>query len=87
MMMGDVQSKGLQPKKTPVTDDYILSSKVLGLGINGKVVVCHTKSDNRKCALKVTCLCCHNVGLLGSTLWSVINQLTLFLNGSYKTKR
>lgn len=53
MMMGDVQSKGLQPKKTPITEDYVLSSKVLGLGINGKVVVCHAKNDNRKCALKV----------------------------------
>ena len=54
MMMGDVQSKGLQPKKTPITDDYELSSKVLGLGINGKVVVCNNKTDGRKCALKVT---------------------------------
>jgi len=54
MMMGDVQSKGLQPKKTPITDDYELSSKVLGLGINGKVVVCYNKTDGRKCALKVT---------------------------------
>jgi len=53
MMMGDVQSKGLQPKKTPITDDYELSNKVLGLGINGKVVVCQRKSDSRKCALKV----------------------------------
>jgi len=57
MMMGDVQSKGLQPKKSPITDDYELSNKVLGLGINGKVVVCHSKADNRKCALKVTCFC------------------------------
>jgi len=54
MMMGDVQSKGLQPKKTPITDDYELSSKVLGLGINGKVVVCHHKASHQKCALKVT---------------------------------
>jgi len=54
MMMGDVQSKGLQPKRVPITDDYVLSTKVLGLGINGKVVVCHSKADNRKCALKVT---------------------------------
>ena len=59
MMMGDVQSKGLQPKKTPVTDDYELSSKVLGLGINGKVVVCKNKANGRKCALKVTRFICY----------------------------
>ena len=53
MSMGDIQSKGLQPKKTPITDDYELSSKVLGLGINGKVVVCYRKTDKKKCALKV----------------------------------
>jgi len=53
MMMGDVQSKELQPKKTPINDDYSLSNKVLGLGINGKVVVCHHKATGRKCALKV----------------------------------
>jgi len=57
MMMGDVQSKGLQPKKNPITDDYELSSKVLGLGINGKVLVCRNKTDNRKCALKVAYVC------------------------------
>ena len=56
MMMGDVQSKGLQPKKSPITDDYELSNKVLGLGINGKVVVCQNKASNRKCALKVNLL-------------------------------
>jgi len=64
MMMGDVQSKGLQPKRTPITDDYSLSTKVLGLGINGKVVVCHAKADNRKCALKVL----HNLFLLSLRL-------------------
>jgi len=53
-MMGDVPSKGLQPKKTPITDDYEVSNEVLGHGINGKVILCHSKADNRKCALKVT---------------------------------
>ena len=62
MMMGDVQSRGLQPKKTPITDDYELSNKVLGLGINGKVVVCYNKTDNRKCALKVTCFSFYFIG-------------------------
>jgi len=42
----------LQVKSNPITDDYRLSSTVLGLGINGKVVECYG-SDNQKCALKV----------------------------------
>lgn len=52
-MMGDVQSKNLQAKKTAITDDYKLSNNVLGLGINGKVVECYSKADGRKYALKV----------------------------------
>lgn len=51
-MMGDVQSKNLQAKKTAITDDYKLSNNVLGLGINGKVVECYSKADGRKYALK-----------------------------------
>jgi len=42
----------LQVKTHPITDDYRLSSTVLGLGINGKVVECYG-SDGLKCALKV----------------------------------
>jgi len=42
----------LQVKTNPITDDYRLSSTVLGLGINGKVVECYG-SDGLKCALKV----------------------------------
>jgi len=48
-MMGDNASK---IKKTPITDDYRLSSTVLGLGINGKVVECHSKANGKKYALK-----------------------------------
>jgi mitogen-activated protein kinase-activated protein kinase 2 len=42
----------LQVKNNPITDDYRLSTTVLGLGINGKVVECYG-ADNQKCALKV----------------------------------
>ena len=52
-MMGDSQSRTLQPKKNPVTDDYRLTNQVLGLGINGKVVECFSKANGRKLALKV----------------------------------
>ncbi|CAH1784701.1 unnamed protein product [Owenia fusiformis] len=52
-MMGDNQSRTLQPKKNPITDDYKVSHNVLGLGINGKVVECVLKANNQKCALKV----------------------------------
>ncbi len=53
-MMGDSQSRTLQPKKNPITDDYRLTNQVLGLGINGKVVECFSKvSNGKKYALKV----------------------------------
>ncbi|XP_002742135.1 MAP kinase-activated protein kinase 2-like [Saccoglossus kowalevskii] len=52
-MMGETQSKNLQPKKTPVTEDYRISSKVLGLGINGKVLECYARKNGTKYALKV----------------------------------
>lgn len=44
----------LTPKLTPITQDYEISAKVLGLGINGKVVECFSKTGTReKYALKV----------------------------------
>lgn len=52
-MMGDFQTRNLQPKKNPISDDYRITGSVLGLGINGKVVECFSKTTNRKCALKV----------------------------------
>lgn len=52
-MMGDSQSRFLQPKKNPITDDYRLTNNVLGLGINGKVVECQSKATGEKFALKV----------------------------------
>jgi len=42
----------LAVKNHPITEDYSISSTVLGLGINGKVVEC-TSSAGEKCALKV----------------------------------
>lgn len=44
----------LNAKTTPILDDYMISSTVLGLGINGKVVECFRKKDNCKFALKVS---------------------------------
>lgn len=43
----------LNTKGNPVVDDYFISNNVLGLGINGKVVECFSKKDNKKYALKV----------------------------------
>ncbi|XP_072845902.1 MAP kinase-activated protein kinase 3 isoform X2 [Pogona vitticeps] len=40
-------------KKHAVTDDYKTSKRVLGLGINGKVMECFHKVTGRKCALKL----------------------------------
>jgi len=42
----------LSVKSNPITEDYKISSNVLGLGINGKVVECFDGSGE-KCALKV----------------------------------
>ncbi|XP_044765481.1 MAP kinase-activated protein kinase 2 [Coccinella septempunctata] len=41
------------PKKTPITDDYEITKSVLGLGINGKVVECYSKTTREKYALKI----------------------------------
>lgn len=43
----------LEIKRHAVTDDYRISSQVLGLGVNGKVVECYNKKTGQKCALKV----------------------------------
>ncbi|XP_062826151.1 MAP kinase-activated protein kinase 3 isoform X2 [Anolis carolinensis] len=40
-------------KKHAVTDDYKISKRVLGLGINGRVLECFHKVTGRKCALKL----------------------------------
>lgn len=43
----------LEIKRNAVTDDYKISTQVLGLGINGKVLQCYSKKTGAKCALKV----------------------------------
>ena len=46
----------LRTKQNLITDDYELYSKnpkILGTGINGKVVICQHKSTKKKYALKV----------------------------------
>uniref|UniRef100_A0A4W4GFZ0 non-specific serine/threonine protein kinase n=1 Tax=Electrophorus electricus TaxID=8005 RepID=A0A4W4GFZ0_ELEEL len=43
----------LDLKRNAVTDDYKISSQVLGLGINGKVLECFDKKTGEKCALKI----------------------------------
>ena len=40
-------------KTTNITNDYTISSRTLGVGINGKVVECFNKRTNQKYALKV----------------------------------
>lgn len=48
--MGEVKRV---PKTTPITEDYEITTTVLGLGINGKVVECCDKKSRKKFALKV----------------------------------
>lgn len=43
----------LEFRRNAVTDDYKITSQVLGLGINGKVLECFCKETAQKCALKV----------------------------------
>ncbi|KAM9408500.1 MAP kinase-activated protein kinase 3 isoform 2-T2 [Pholidichthys leucotaenia] len=43
----------LEIKRNAVTDDYKISTHVLGLGINGKVLECFSKKTGQKCALKI----------------------------------
>ena len=57
--MGENQStqsgvvQTFKAKKNAITDDYDISKKVLGLGINGKVLECSHKQTKEKVALKV----------------------------------
>ncbi|XP_062321054.1 MAP kinase-activated protein kinase 3-like isoform X2 [Osmerus eperlanus] len=46
-------SPKLEFKRNVVTDDYKLTSQVLGLGITGKVLECYCKKTGKKCALKI----------------------------------
>lgn len=51
--MNALRSGGQVPKTTPILHDYEISTNVLGLGINGKVVECYSKATRAKYALKV----------------------------------
>lgn len=46
-------SRPLMPKKHPITNDYTISSRSLGVGVNGKVLECVNKRTGEKRALKV----------------------------------
>ncbi|KAG8518106.1 MAP kinase-activated protein kinase 2 [Galemys pyrenaicus] len=46
---------GLQIKKNAIIDDYKVTTQVLGLGINGKVLQIFSKKTQEKFALKVGC--------------------------------
>lgn len=47
------QNKPLTSKRHAITQDYDVSQKSLGVGINGKVLECYRKRDKGKFALKV----------------------------------
>lgn len=47
-------SRPLMPKKHPITNDYTISARSLGVGVNGKVLECVNKKTGEKRALKVT---------------------------------
>ena len=48
------QNRPFTPKKHPVSNDYDITQKSLGVGINGKVLECIRKSDRQSFALKVS---------------------------------
>lgn len=58
------QSKQLVPKKHPITNDYTILTKTLGVGVNGKVLECIHKATGDKRALKVGICLCQLVDLL-----------------------
>ena len=47
-------SKPLVPKKHPITNDYTILTKSLGVGVNGKVLQCIHKTTGATRALKVS---------------------------------
>ncbi len=63
-----IQSKPLVPKKHPITNDYTILTKTLGVGVNGKVLECIHKATGDRRALKVgvcVCLYCVSVCVCG----------------------
>ena len=49
--------KALVPRKEAITERYTVKHKVLGLGVNGKVLECTNNQTGEKRALKVSCAC------------------------------
>lgn len=47
------QNREFVTKKNAITQDYNVTQKSLGVGINGKVLECYKKGDSKKYALKV----------------------------------
>jgi mitogen-activated protein kinase-activated protein kinase 2 len=47
-------SKPLVPKKHPITNEYTILTKSLGVGVNGKVLQCIHKASGAIRALKVS---------------------------------
>ena len=47
-------SNPFTPKRHPVTNDYTILTKTLGVGVSGKVLACISKTNGTKCALKVS---------------------------------
>jgi hypothetical protein len=54
MNHGMMNPRPLVLKTNPITDDYTITDKSLGLGINGKVVECFSRNNGQKFALKVS---------------------------------
>ncbi|KAI1296626.1 MAP kinase-activated protein kinase 2 [Halotydeus destructor] len=52
-ILANNMTRQLVPKSHSIINDYSISDKVLGLGINGKVVECFSKVSGDKFALKV----------------------------------
>ena len=46
-------SAAFVPKRHPITNDYTILTKSLGVGVSGKVLACINKSTKERRALKV----------------------------------
>ncbi len=49
-----ISSTPFVPKRHPITNDYTILTKTLGVGVSGKVLVCINKLTKEKRALKVS---------------------------------
>ena len=53
------QNRPYSAKKHPISNDYDVTQRSLGVGINGKVLECVRKSDKHRFALKVCMYNCN----------------------------